>query len=200
MRFKFAGAITILLLVTLALSSAGCTTLMNNKGGQQASPQMTSQSAADIPRDPLLNGIVSRIRALADSLKGNDTRTAWNVTWLNSTTAQIQISKYNRVANITSDGKMTYIRFPSTTAATDYLNGHNAGYSLNRTQYNRSRDSTLFFGPTTFASFEAAAGHPPSIYKVYQETPELVTYYRSHTLRITQFDDVILLEEVLAHR
>lgn len=199
MRFKFAGAMTILLLVTFALSSAGCTTLMNNKGGQQATPQ-TSPSTADISRDKLLNQIVSRVRALADSLKGNDTRTAWNVTWLNSSAVQIQISKYNRVANVTSDGKMTYIRFPSTTAATDYLNGHSAGYSLNRTQYNRSRDSTLFFGPTTFASYEAAAGHPPSVYKVYQETPEPISYYQSHTLRITQYDDVILLEEVLAHR
>jgi hypothetical protein len=199
MRFKFAGAMTILLLVTFALSSAGCTTLVNNKGGQQATPQ-ASPSPAEISRDSLLNQIVSRVRALADSLKGNDTRTAWNVTWLNSTTVQIQISKYNRVANVSSDGKMTYMRFPSTTAATDYINGHSAGYSLNRTQYNRSRDSTLFFGPTTFASYEAASGHAPSIYKVYQETPESITYYRSHTLRITQFDDVILLEEVLAHR
>jgi len=199
MQSKFAGATAILLLVTFALSSAGCTTLTNNTGGRQASP-LTSQSAADVSRDRLLNAIVSRVRAMGDSLQGNDTRTAWNVTWPNSTTAQIQISKYNRVANITSDGKMTYVRFPSTTAATEYLNGHSAAYSLNRTQYNRSKDSTLFFGPTTFASYEAAAGHPPSVYKVYQKTPEPITYYRSHTLRITQFDDVILLEDVLAHR
>jgi hypothetical protein len=198
MRFKVANAIAILLLITFSLSSAGCATLTNNTGGRQASPQ-TSQSAADIARDRLLNGIVSRVRALADSLKGNDTRTAWNVTWPNSTTVQIQISKYNRVANVTSDGNMTYIRFPSTAAATEFLNGHRAGYLLNRTQYNRSKDSTLFFGPTTFASYQAAAGHPPSVYRVYQETLEN-TYYRIHTFRITQFDDVILLEEVSAHR
>lgn len=198
MRFKFVAATVVLLLVIISLSSAGCATLTNNTAGQLAS-QQTSQSDANTPRDRLLNEIVTRVRALADSLKGNDTRTAWNVTWPNSTTAQIQISKYNRVANVTSDGNMTYIRFPSTAAATEYLNGHSAGYFLNRTQYNRSKDSTLFFGPSAIASYEAAAGHPPSVYKVYQKTLEN-TFYSSHISRVTQFDDVILREEMSAHR
>ena len=82
---------------------------------------------------------------------------AWEVTWKNSTTADVEASLQNKTTDNTIGGPMEFILFPSTDAATAYVNSHRADYSLYSTNANSNAASAYFY----------ATGHSATAYKYY---------------------------------
>jgi hypothetical protein len=117
----------------------------------------------------------------------NKSISAWDLTWINSTSARLQrtVTYTNGSnANRTISWDDSYIVFPTSQAATDYLNAMNkTAYSLASTEYSGG------------GAYEQTAGHAPQIYKTYewhQGTPSNFTEYRAHF--ITQFDNMVEIE------
>jgi hypothetical protein len=89
--------------------------------------------------------------------------TAWLVTPINRTSAQIQdawtdAASNTSVANITYSENVTVMRFSSPNDATTYVNGHNAGYRLVATSY-----------PSKFSpeASQRAKGNATTAYAIY---------------------------------
>jgi hypothetical protein len=147
MRKKLAVVIAFLMIISL--STAGCT------------KKTTTTTPATQP-DPQLAQYIEKFNT---TLRGEhpNNLTAWLVTSINGTSAQIQYAwtdaaSITSAANITYSENVTVIRFDSPEEATTYVNNHNAGYRLIATSY------PSLFSPE---ASQRAKGNATTIYAIY---------------------------------
>jgi ABC-type uncharacterized transport system auxiliary subunit len=150
MQFKPITAITVLLLVVASLLVAGCTTNTANTTNQ--SPSTTPSTAT---HDAFLENFLAKVENNTHSSKDMVLK-AWELTWINSTSARVQYAGLNKSINRTISVDATYTVFPTTQDASNYLN------AMNKTEY--SLASTI---PTNDV-YQNATGHAPQIYKNYE--------------------------------
>jgi len=161
MRLKPITAIIVLLLVVASLLVSGCT---NNTTNQ-------TPSASTATHDAFLENYLAV--AKSDPYK-NESRKAWEVTWINSTSAHLEETTKNNTTNVTKNAVSTYTVFPTTQDATNYLNAMNkTGYSLASTDINDAQ------------GYQKRTGHAPQVYKYYV----LNEFYTQHF--IVQFDNLV---------
>jgi hypothetical protein len=161
----------ILVLVMIAsLSACGCTTT-TNKNTVTSPPMM---------RDALLEKLVN---ATKEEVYGNASYTvqAWDVTWNNGTSVTI-LGTVEETTGITVVANSTFMSFPATQDATNFLNVFNkTNYSLTSTDY-ASDTSHIYYNAT---------GHAPSVYKEYTYTEGSILGGSVKVHELIQFDNVI---------
>ena len=126
MQLKSIIAIAALLLVVASLSVSGCTTSTTNQTPsatpseeKSASPQVVANTqgvANDANLEQFLAGLKNQ--TYADT---NQIVKAWNLTWKNNTSARLDYVVLNKTLNKTLSYSATYIKFPTTLAATNYI-------------------------------------------------------------------------------
>jgi hypothetical protein len=158
-----------MLVMVAALSIAGCTTPTNN----------TNQAATQ--HDAFLEKYLAVYKNQTSSANGTDVQ-AWELDWINSTSARLQLTEFNKTTNQTVNFDMTYVLLPSTQDATNYVNAMNlTAYALARTKY-------------LPGAYQNVTGHPPQIYRkyIYDEGSLLnLTQYRAHY--VEQFDNIVVV-------
>jgi outer membrane murein-binding lipoprotein Lpp len=171
MQFKSITAIIVLSLVVASLLVSGCTNSTNN----------TNQTpSAATQHDAFLEHYLAADQNLSYADK-NYSYKAWEVTWINSTSARLEDTYLNTSRNTTTNEVATYIIFPTTQDATNYLNG------MNKTAY--SLASTVF---PSGGLYPKITGHAPQVYKLYQwneGNPFNISEYKLHV--IVQFDNMV---------
>jgi outer membrane murein-binding lipoprotein Lpp len=176
MQFKPITAIIVLLLVVASLLVAGCTT--SNTSTTNQTPSATSSEAA---HNTTLEKYLTAFKAnwYADK---NVSIKAWEVSWINSTSAKLERTALNKTTNYTVNGVTTYIIFPTTQEATQYLN------AMTKTNY--SLASTIYTGGTTGAYYNVTS-HAPTVYKDYSWDEGNQLEYKLHDIQ--QFDNIVVV-------
>jgi len=153
----------IVLVMVASLSIAGCTTTSNN----------TNQAATQ--HDAFLETYLAAYKNT--TYASNSTHiTAWELDWINSTSARVQHTVLNKSTNATWAWDETATVFPTTQDATNYVNAMNlTAYSLASTEY------------TSGGAYQNVTGHAPQIYKVYQYNEINRVHY------IDQLDNIIFV-------
>jgi len=143
-------AVIVVLILIASLSVAGCT-----------KSKTTTTEPATQPDQQLAQYIEKYNTTLKSEHPNN--LTAWLVTPINGTSAQIQdawtdAASSTSAANITYSENVTVMRFSSPNEATTYVNGHNAGYRLVATSY-----------PSKFSpeASQRAKGNATTAYAIY---------------------------------
>jgi len=171
MQLKPKTAIIVLSLVLASLLVSGCTTSTTN--------QTPSASAAT--HDAFLENYLAGLKNMSYADK-NYTEKAWEVTWINSTAARLEETYLNKSTNTTVTLASTYLIFPTTQDATNYINAMNkTAYSLANTVY-----------PTTGLGYQTITGHAPQTYKYYEwneGNPFNISEYKQHGIQ--QFDNMV---------
>ena len=158
-------------LVICAIAVAGCTSSTSSNQATSA----TTQPNAFLEQylSAYKNGLYS------DS---NQTVQAWELNWINSTSARVQCTVLNKTTNAIVNADETFMVFPTTQDATNYVNAMNlTAYSLAKTVY-------------TGGAYQIATGHAPQVYKVYQynEGNALdISAYQLH--EIQQADNIVFV-------
>jgi hypothetical protein len=177
MQSKPIAAIIVLSLVVASLLIAGCTTSTTN---QSPTPRTATH-------DAFLENYLAVANNTTHSDK-NQTVKSWEITWINSTSARVELATLNKSENRTWGGETTYIVFPTTQDATNYLNAMNkTSYSLASTEY------------PSGGNYQKATGHAPQIYKKYDwnEGNLLnISGYKYH--QIEQVDNLIAISTTKA--
>jgi len=176
MKLKPITTIAILSLVVASLLVAGCTTSTTNNTNQTTSTATTSTA---VTHDAFLE---SYLAAWKNDRSSNSSLniTAWEVTWINNTSVQLQWVNKSISLNQTRSQDMTITKFPTTQDATNYLN------AMNTTAYKLA--STVY----TPGAYLNATGHAPQVYKKYawyEGNESNISTYRFH--EITQMDNFI---------
>lgn len=159
---KLAAVIALLMVATLSIS--GCTSTTTH--------------------DAVLERFVTAYKGYLTDVPGteNGTITAWQVTWSNGTTVNIQAAAHYTQTNVTVKYDRTVTNFPSTDAATAYLRSYNlTGYALSNTTTERGNVS------------ETALGHPPTVLKVYDKVSGDVS--TSRTIEVEQADSLVIITD-----
>jgi hypothetical protein len=107
----------------------------------------------------------------------------YELEWINSTSARLQNTFFFKTSNYTNATvahDITFIIFPTTQDATNYVN------ATNKTAY--SLASTLYGDSPGGLAYQNATGHAPQIFKAYQQN---VGY--SETKEIHQADNVVYI-------
>lgn len=171
MQSKPIAAITVFLLVFASLLVSGCITTNNTN----------QPSASTATHDAFLESYLAAYKSNRTSDTTRQVK-AWEVTWVNSTSARLQWSALVKFSNSTASYDETFITFPTTQDATNYLNAMNTtAYSLAGTQYPAG------------GAYENVTGHAPQIYKDYawnEGNPFNISEYKRH--EIVQFDNNIV--------
>jgi hypothetical protein len=171
-------AICVTIIAALIIGTGGCTTTNNTN---QTSSAATQHNA-------VLESVVSSWKATAYS--GNTTGenktglNAWQVTWLNDSSVNVQesLTAANANISITISSNDTLTAFPTTDAATAYLKSLNLSqYRLVSTDYRNQNDSLVL------GTLINATGHTPSTYVRYAAQQ----FDLSHGVSITQFDNYV---------
>jgi hypothetical protein len=175
--------LAIIVLVTVAsLSVAGCTT--TNNANQTPSATSSAAPSAATQHDAFLEKYLTVYKAAQYSDPGQHVQ-AWQLDWINSTSARIQFTVLNKSENrtVNSDGMMMV--FPTTQDATNYVNSMNlTAYSLASTEY-------------TGSVFQNATGHAPQVYRQYMYTEGSTLNISQYVLRgITQGDNIVYVQTV----
>jgi hypothetical protein len=156
--------VTIIVFVLVVCAIAGCTTTSNTS---------QTQSAA-IQHNAFLETYLGAYKNVSSS-DSNLHITAWNLEWVNSTSARVQWTALAKTTNQTVNYDATFIVFPTTQDATNYLN------AINKTAY--SMASTKYPSEGAYAN---VMGHAPQIYKdyVYNEgNPSNISAYQRHEIQ-----------------
>lgn len=164
------ATVAVILITIVALAIAGCTSSTNNP-----SP---STSQATTLHDAALENYLN---ALQQTEQQNYTIKAWNVSWKNSTTADLEFTaqKQTTLSNTSIETTVELIHFASPDAATDYINSLNkTGYSLASTVYEQG------------GAYERARGHAPSVFKEYQRNNG-ESFFSVSVDKIAQYDDIV---------
>jgi predicted small secreted protein len=176
MQFKSTTAIVVILFVVASLLVSGC--VNNTTSNISTTNQTPSTSAAT--HDVFLENYLAAFKNGTYS----DTRIsikAWELTWINSTSAQLQLATVNKSTNVTYSSNQTFMVFSTAQDATNYLNSANmTAYSLASTVYPAE------------GAYRMATGHAPQIYKQYQwneGNPFNISEYKFH--QIEQLDNVV---------
>jgi len=171
-RYVVKKLLGILALVMIAsLSVCGCTTTTNNNAA--TSPPTT--------HDALLEKLVN---ATKEEVYGNASYAvqAWDVTWNNGTSVTVLGTVEETSTGITVAANSSFMSFPTTQDATNYLNAFSkTNYSLTSTNY-ASDTSHIYYNAT---------GHAPSVYKEYTYTEGSILGGSERVHELTQFDNVI---------
>ncbi len=185
MQLKPITAIIVLSLVVASLLIAGCTTsTTSNTASQTPSVSATPYTGT---HDAFLEKMLESFKNRTYSDK-NYSIMAWGVTWINSTSARVNISMEDNTTtstNITLNYVMTFTAFPTTQDATNYLN------AMNTTAYKLT--STQCLNSTSGGAFKDATGHDPQICKDYERTEgssSNISEYRLY--HIFQTDNLII--------
>jgi hypothetical protein len=168
----------IVLVMVASLSVAGCTTTNNTTQTSSATPSAATQ------HDAFLEKYLTVYKAAQYSDTGQHVQ-AWELDWINSTSARAQFTVFNISENMTVNSDGTMMVFPTTQDATNYVNAMNlTAYSLASTEY-------------TGAVFQNATGHAPQVYREYEYTEGSllnISQYVAHG--ITQGDNLVYVQTV----
>jgi type IV pilus biogenesis protein CpaD/CtpE len=172
MQFKPITAIAVLLLIVVSLLVAGCTTSNTSTTNQTSTPSTATH-------DAFLEKYLAEYK---NGTSKNYTIKAWEVTWVNSTTARIVWADVNKTTNNTVSRVTTVMAFPTTQAATSYFNAMNrTAYSIASTQY------------PSGGAYQRVAGHAPTVYKDYvwnEGDPANISVFVYHDIQ--QIDNLII--------
>lgn len=161
-------------LAVLIVSVAGCTSSTNSS----QTPSSTTSAATQ--HDAFLEKYLAAYKDLRYSNSSLHVQ-AWELDWINSTSARLQWTALVKSSNSTYNYDMTFIVFLTTQDATNYLNTMNTtAYSLASTEY-------------PGGAYQNATGHAPQIYKDYEwneGNPLNISEYSLHD--IDQLDNIIL--------
>jgi hypothetical protein len=117
-------------IVVASFLVAGCTTSTTSNTNQTLSA--TSSTAT---HDAFLEKYLAEYKNGYDSDKSLTIK-AWDLTWINSTSARVEWTTFNKTTNVTLNHVGTLILFPTSQDATNYLNAMNrTSYSLASTTY-----------------------------------------------------------------
>lgn len=173
MKLKPITAITVLSLVVASILVSGCTTSITN---QTPSANTTSSTAT---HDAFLEKYLAAYKNTSST--GNFSQKAWQLTWVNSTSAHLNQMVLNKTTNVTWNSVSTIMVFPTTQEATNYLNAMNkTGYGLASTEY------------PSAGAYQLATGHAPQVFKDYEKNvgnPSNTSEYTRY--RIQQLDNII---------
>jgi outer membrane murein-binding lipoprotein Lpp len=181
MKLKPIVAITVLSLVVASLLVAGCTTSTTSNTNQTSSA--TSSTAT---HDALLEKLLAEYKNQEDKNSSLSMK-AWEVEWINSTSARLQETAVVKPSNTTISYDITYMVFPTSQDATQYLN------AMNKTAY--SLATTLYRDSPTALAYQNATGHAPQIFKKYQwnERNSLnISEFKLH--EILQADNIVVVD------
>ncbi len=165
------NATTVIICTTVAaIVIAGCTSPLTN-------PSPSASKATSL-HDAALENYLSALQQVEQQ---NYTIKAWNVSWTNSTTAELEFiaQKQTEVSNTSIYTKVELIHFASPDAATDYIN------SINKTDYSLSSTAYAQGG-----AYDRARGHAPSIFKEYQRSSD-EAFFSVSVDKIAQYDDIV---------
>jgi len=178
MQFKSITVIAVLLLVVASLSAAGCTTSTTSNTNQTSSA--TSSAAT---HDAFLEKFLTTYKTL-EYANSSEKYTAWELEWINSTSAHLQTSEI--IKNTTFGDDYTYMVFATSQDATNYIN------TMNKTAY--SIDTTNYRDSPNAVAYQNATGQAPHTFKryVWNEGNQLnISEYKNHQL--LQIDNIVLI-------
>ena len=134
MRSKVAVLMSVIFLVVASLLVSGCTTSTTN---QTPGSNVTSSAAAQHVNSTSAGFLEKYLTTYKnDTGDGNWSVTAWEVTWINSTSVRLQDTWLNNTSGVTESWEETVTVFPTSQDATNYLNATNlTAYSLASTEY-----------------------------------------------------------------
>jgi len=165
MQLKPITAIAVLLLVVASLSVAGCTII---------------PTSSTTTHDAFLEQYLATYKNVSYS-DFSRYITAWDLAWINSTSARLQYTYFNNSDNATWNYDERIIVFPTSQAATQYLDAmNNTAYRLCSTEYAGG------------GAYQEITGHAPQIYKDYtynEGNPLNISEYRLH--EIEQLDNIV---------
>ncbi len=165
MQFKPITSIIVLLLVVASLLAAGCTTSTTSNMNQAPSASATPGTAT---QEAFLDKFLA---ALKDDWYANEdySTKAWEVTWINSTSARLNFTFNDNTTATNQTGNMGMIltAFPTTQDATNYFNAINktASYRIVYTDCGNTSGNSGAPG-----AYKNATGHAPQICKYYERT------------------------------
>ena len=160
------------IVIVASLSVAGCTTTSNTTNN-------TNQTTSAAAHNATLEKYLAAYKSVYSS-DTNESLQAWQLTWINSTSANLLETVLNKTTNVTDAWVETIMLFPTTQDATNYVNAMNlTAYSLASTE---SQSGGLYQNVT---------GHAPQIYKQYEysEGSVLLGDYKLH--EILQLDNIV---------
>jgi len=164
------------IVIVASLSVAGCTTTNNTTNNTN---QTTSAAAHNVTLEKYLAAYKNSY-----SSDINYSLQAWQLTSINSTSANLLETVLNNNTNVTDAWAETIMLFPTTQDATNYVNAMNlTNYSLASTVYGAG-------------AYQNVSGHAPQIdrYYVWNEgNPSNISEYRFH--QITQLDNLVWLSK-----
>jgi len=173
--------ITVLSLVVASLLVSGCTTSTTNQTPGANVTSSTTTQHVNSTSAGFLEKYITTFKNESSSVS-NQSVTAWEVTWINNTSARLQEAFLNNSSGVTKSWEETVTVFPTTQDATNYLNATNlTAYSLASTEYG-----------TLGGAYLTITGHAPQIYKVYvwnEGNPLNLSEYKRH--EIEQLDNVV---------
>jgi hypothetical protein len=168
------------ILAVLIVSIAGCTTTSNTNQTPSAS---SATSSAATQHDAFLEKylIASKNALYSDS---NTQVQAWEIDWINGTSAHVQLTALNKTLGRTVNIDQTFTVFPTTQDATNYVNAMNlAAYRLAST------------APPSGGPYQNVTGHAPQIYKAYTNTegsPLNISDIKIHVVQ--QADNIVAVQ------
>ena len=109
----------------------------------------------------------------------NVTVNAWNTTWLNATTVNVEATGTSNANNTTMYSNRTLTRFSSVVAATTYVGRQNLSGYVEAPTANDSANV-----------YQLATGNPPTVFKAYQSTSQSANNVT--TAEVTQCDDIVV--------
>ena len=179
MQLKPTTAIIVLSLVVASLLVSGCTTSTTNQTlGANVTLGTTTQHVNSTSAGFLEKNIATYKNESSD---GNWSVTAWEVTWINSTSARIQEAFLNNSSGVTESWEETVTVFPTSQDATNFVNATNkTAYSLASTEYGSE------------GAYLTVTGHAPQICKEYawnEGNPLNISDHKLH--QISQRDNVV---------
>jgi len=177
MKVKSIAVMAVLVLIVASILMAGCTISTTNNTNQ--TPSATPNTAT---HDAFLEKYLATYKNTSYANKNTSVK-AWEVTWINSTSARLRWTVFAKSTNGTYNYQETYLVFPTTQDATNYLTAFNkTAYSLVNTIY------------PSGGAYQNFTGHAPQIYKLYQwneGNPINISEYTYH--QISQIDNIIIV-------
>jgi outer membrane biogenesis lipoprotein LolB len=180
MKFKSITTIVVLLLLVASLSVTGCTTSTTSNTNQTPSATPTpSATTSTATNQSFLEKYLAEFKNAYSEMTNVNVK-AWEITWVNNTSARLEWTIHNKTVNEIYNYVGTFIVFPTSQEATNYLNAMNkTAYSLASTQY------------PSGGAYQKVTGHAPEIYKEYQwneGNPSNISEYKHHEIK--QLDNI----------
>jgi len=177
----------IIAFVLVVCTIAGCTT--TNNTNQTPSATLSAISGAVASTATQHDALEKFIAAYKNASSSDSSRqiTAWKLEWVNSSSAHLQWTSVDKTSNHTLDYDVTYMVFPTSQDATNYL------IAMNKTAYNLS--STEY---PSGGVYQNVTGHAPQIYKGYvyeEQTPSNISENKRY--EIQQLDNIVFVSTVL---